>query len=286
MTIVQYFEAGSPSLRVVPGASDLAKLAGARDLDDQLVALIPSVIPSTVIDALTEPETWLVDCVEESLHSLAEWWYRTPDMTDAVRSTTELIARLRSRQNLVFTNVIRTFGDVDSSLGSAEWLSAFLGQIPSSPFSDALAALLSFFEVAAEQQLYFCIEKIAGCVNSREEPSATLTPHAHRDGNYGYLESVVLPIYSRTRFPMSSTLYLPTVNFEALGALKPLTADKLVKLPAGVAAYACQAGDLAVFSGKKARGEKDDRVGALHISPEDFINTERLALLIRLRHGR
>jgi hypothetical protein len=83
---------------------------------------------------------------------------------------------------------------------------------------------------------------------------------------------------------MSSTLFLPTVAFESLSTLKPLTAEKLLRVSPDLIAYTCEAGDMAIFSGKKTHGEKDDRFGALHISPEGFHDTERLSFLIRLRH--
>jgi hypothetical protein len=84
-------------------------------------------------------------------------------MQEPLRDTRGLLDHLDSSPtNILFTNVIRTFGDAESAAGSPAWLRAALHEEKSVPIVEALTSVLRFFDESAAHDLHFYIEKVAG----------------------------------------------------------------------------------------------------------------------------
>lgn len=281
---IEYFSEGAPCFRTASRVGELARLGASSDREDQLIVCLPDVVAPSISDQLTSSPTWLAESVKTLDRKCGGWWYRTPRMNESTCDTGRLLEELAARSNVVFTSLIRSFDDTQSIKGSVEWLESVIEGEPPTPLMQAFAAILVLFKTVNKFGLHAYVEKIAGCLSTHETRYVTLTPQAHRDGNYGYLESAVLSLYSSTRYPMSSPIFLPTVDWESMSALKPVTAEKLVANVPGLTGYAGRTGDLLVFSGKNTGAMRDDRCGALHISPEGFLSTERISFLIRLQH--
>lgn len=197
----------------------------------------------------------------------------------------ELIKALStSPQNLIASLRIRSFDSDDLVQGSVEWFDKIVPYLNNKyqESIELLALIVKSIRAAKEVGINLLLEKISLIINNDPINSITLTPHLHRDGAYGHLESSTVSFYSERTTPHSSTLFFPDFDFESVSHLKPITAMTINKECPNTLAYSIASGDLAIFSGKMASdGQKCDTHGALHMSPEGFFPTRRLLLLFR-----
>lgn len=196
-----------------------------------------------------------------------------------------LIDSLNSNEsNLIASLRIRGFESEDSFQGSLEWFEKITPYLNSHYVESMLLIeqIIQSMRSAKNAGINLLLEKISLIANPNPNNSITLSPHLHRDGAYGYLESAVVSFYSERITPNASTLFFPDFDFERAQHLKPITAEILNNNFLSTSAYSLASGSLAVFSGKLAKdGSKSDSRGALHMSPEGFFPTCRLVLLFR-----
>ena len=197
------------------------------------------------------------------------------DLIEALGSPlTNIIASLR----------IRAFDSDDPFQGSVEWFDEVVPYL-SDEYNESMVLIghiIQSLRAAREVGINLFLEKISLMISNDPQNSITLTPHLHRDGAYGHLESAIVSFYSGRSTPNSSTLFFPDFDFEAVSHLKPITAEKLNNQFSNILGYSLASGNLAIFSGKLANDRsKSDARGALHMSPEGFFSTRRLVLLFK-----
>lgn len=197
----------------------------------------------------------------------------------------DLIKALKfSSQDIIASLRIRGFDSDDPFQGSVEWLEEIIPYLNDEcPESNIfIRQIIQSLSVAKKAGINLFLEKISLIICCDPQNPITLTPHLHRDGAYGHLESSIVSFYSERTTTHSSTLFFPDFDFEAAASLKPITAEILNKHFSNKTAYSLTSGSLAIFSGKLASdGSKSDTRGALHMSPEGFFSTRRLVLLFR-----
>lgn len=197
------------------------------------------------------------------------------DLMEALKNPSKsFIASLRIRQ----------FESDDLFQGSPEWFEEIAPYLNADYYQCKVLIdhIIQSILIAKKLGIKLYLEKISLMASFDTNDSITLTPHLHRDGAYGHLESAIVSFYSESITPNSSTLFFPDFNFEAASHLKPITAEKLKEQFDKATGYSLASGSLAIFSGKRAKdGAKSDTRGALHMSPEGFFPTRRLALLFR-----
>ena len=230
---------------------------------------------------------WLKDFV--GLFSDEEMWpwkYRLAINESDRTGNKELIEVLESNRlkSIIASLRIRNFDSGDRFRGSIEWFEEIFPYLNNEYYaSRALVdSVVESLLAAREAGIHLYLEKISLIVNQDPQNPITLTPHLHRDGAYGYLESAIVSYYSEHDSPNASTLFFPNFDFDTFSHLKPITADTLIKYFPNATAYKVDSGGLAIFSGKMSDdGTKSDERGALHMSPEGFFSTRRLVLLFR-----
>lgn len=213
------------------------------------------------------------------------WKYKfTASESDQLGNLNLMKALSSPSVNIIASLRIRDFQSNDPFQGSLEWFEEIIPYLNDEYYESKILIdrIIHSLQVAKEVGINLLLEKLSLMVCNDPDNSITLTPQLHRDGAYGYLESAIVSFYSERITPNSSTLFLPNFDLEAASHLKPITAEKLIKQFPGTIAYSLASGSLAIFSGKLANdGSKSDLRGALHISPEGFVPTRRLALLFR-----
>lgn len=213
------------------------------------------------------------------------WKYKFSESDSDQIGNQNLINALNSPLvNIIASLRIRNFQADDSFQGSLEWFESIIPFLNVEYYESMIIIdhIMNSLCLAKEVGINLFLEKISLIVCNDPISSITLTPQLHRDGAYGYLESAIVSFYSEQITPHSSTLFLPDFDMESASKLKPITAEKLNSQFPDTTAYSLSSGNLAIFSGKLAKdGSKSDLRGALHISPEGFFPTRRLAFLFR-----
>lgn len=238
------------------------------------------------LDRLFENNMWQKNFV--SLFGNQEMWpwkFKFESNESDRLGNQELIEAFDSGSKDIIASLrIRNFESDDQFQGSLAWFEEITPYL-NNEYTESMMLLGHITEslrAAKKVGINLFLEKISLIIGSDPDNSITLTPHLHRDGAYGHLESSIVSFYSERNTPHSSTLFFPDFDFEAASALKPITAQIINKQFPGTVAYSLESGSLAIFSGKIAGdGSKSDTRGALHMSPEGFFLTQRLVLLFR-----
>jgi|GEM_PF-6366505 len=241
-----------------------------------------SEIPAELFDNSTWPQNFVGLFGNQEIWP---WKFKfTRDEPDHLGNQ-ELFDALASPSRDVLASLrIRDFNSDDKFQGSLEWFDDITEYL-NDEYSDGMVVIghiIKSLRIAREAGITLFLEKISLIVNCDPNNSITLTPHLHRDGAYGHLESSIVSFYSERTTPHSSTLFFPDLNFETASHLKPITAEKICINFPSVSAYSLKSGSLAIFSGKLGNdGSKSDLRGALHMSPEGFFPTRRIVFLFR-----
>ncbi len=241
---------------------------------------------NAISNNLFEKDTWLQNFV--GLFSNQEMWpwkfKFAGDEFDQLGNQDLIEALGPNARNMIASLRIRAFDSTDQFQGSVDWFDEVVPYLKNeyNESMELINHVIESLRATREMGINLLLEKISIIINSDPNNSITLTPHLHRDGAYGHMESSIVSFYSEQITPHSSTLFFPDFDFEAASHLKPVTAEKITNQFPNTTAYSVNSGSLAIFSGKLARdGSKDDTRGALHISPEGFFPTRRLMLLFR-----
>jgi hypothetical protein len=241
---------------------------------------------SQISAGLFENNTWLQDFVRLfGDQEMWPWKYKSAKEESDRMGNQDLIEALGdSPQDMIASLRIRNFDSDDSFQGSPAWFDEIIPFLNDEykEVKELIKQITQNLRAASKEGIFLYLEKVSILINCDPENSITLTPHLHRDGAYGHLESAIVSFYSDNITPHSSTLFFPEFDFEAAASLKPITAEVINHRFPNTTGYSLLPGSLAIFSGKIASdGSKSDTRGALHMSPEGFFPTRRLVLLFR-----
>lgn len=256
-----------------------------HDLDSQRI-FVWSDFGSQISTELFEYSHWQQNFVGLfSNQEIWPWKFKFTNTDSDQLGNQDLIEALGdSRKNIIASLRIRAFDSDDPFQGSVEWFDEIVPYL-NDEYNESMVLIghiIQSLRAAKEIGINLFLEKISLMVSNNPNNSITLTPHLHRDGAYGHLESAIVSFYSECITPNSSTLFFPDFDFEAVSHLKPITAEKLNNQFPNTLGYSLASGNLAIFSGKLAiDGSKSDARGALHMSPEGFFPTRRLVFLFR-----